>query len=328
MAILTGRGFGEGSSGNTEDEIVIAITVERARMIEPECSRPGGIRDESTLLEMKVFNLERRPARRRAAVGGGGAIEQRHMVLLEEKEPSVGSTSESSGSEFVLALAIDSEGRLVYMSPAFAELVGVDRSEYIGERRPFPWCVPDETEQCRNRSLFLSSRQARDLGISAVSWKVSDAVGKCLRVPKDRGALLEGECEISQARCAAIADSAEQESGKEHPSQDLTPMEELAANLRRIALELEKRRMSAGPQSLHLSPDMHPQLRTLSSREWEILRSIMKGRRVKPIAQTLCISPHTVRSHLQSIFQKVGVHSQAELIEKLCCGPSVGAPGR
>jgi DNA-binding NarL/FixJ family response regulator len=73
---------------------------------------------------------------------------------------------------------------------------------------------------------------------------------------------------------------------------------------------------------------MYPQLRTLSSREWEVLRPLLKGRRVQPIAQTLCISPHTVRGHLQSIFQKVDVHSQAELIEKFSCGPSVRGPDR
>jgi DNA-binding CsgD family transcriptional regulator len=250
------------------------------------------------------------------------------MVLLDENEPSVASTSESPGSELVLAFAIDAEGRLAYMSPAFAELVGVDRSAYIGERRPFPWCFPGASTQCRERSRFLSSRRARDLGISAVSWKVTDAVGRCLKVPRDREALLEGECELARARCVAIADSVEEESGETNAWQDPIPMDELAASLRCVARELEKRRTSAAPHSFHLSPDTHPQLRTLSSREWEILRSIMKGRRVKPIAQALCISPHTVRSHLQSVFRKVGVHSQAELIEKLSCGPSVRARDR
>jgi DNA-binding NarL/FixJ family response regulator len=219
----------------------------------------------------------------------------------------------------VLALAMDSKGRLLYMSPAFAELVGVDCSEFIGERRPFPWCIPGETEQCRDRCLVVSSQQARDLGIRAVSWKVSDSVGKCLKVSMDPEALLKFEGEFSQARCLAVADPAEPESSESDAS---IPMDELAANLRRIALEIEQLGMSAGLLSLPLSPDMQPQLRTLSSREWEILRPLMKGRRVQRIAKALCISPHTVRSHLQSIFQKVGVHSQAELIEKLWSSPS------
>jgi DNA-binding CsgD family transcriptional regulator len=223
---------------------------------------------------------------------------------------------------------MDSEGRLLYMSRAFAELVGVDPSEYIGERRPFPWCIPGETEQCRDRCQYLSSHRARDLGIFSVSWKVSNAIGKCLRVSLDREALLKCDCEISQARCVAITDLAELESGEKNPSQDPIPMDEVAASLRRIARELEQLGMSAGLLSVPLSPDMHPQLRTLSSREWEVLRPLMEGRRVQPIAQALCISPHTVRSHLQSIFQKIGVHSQAELIERLGCGPSARAQGR
>jgi DNA-binding NarL/FixJ family response regulator len=278
--------------------------------------------------DMTALRMARRPASRSAVVDGGGTVEQRHMVLLDEMEPAVGSAIRRFEPQSVLALAIDGEGHLLYMSPTFAELVGVDRSEYIGERRPFPWCVPGETEQCKDRCLFVSSHQARDLGIRAVSWKVSDAIGKCLRVSIDPEAFFKCECELSQARCVAVADSAELETDETNPSQNPIPMGKLAANLRRIGLELDQLVMSADLLSLPLSPDMYPQLRTLSSREWEILRPLMKGRRVQPIAQTLCISPHTVRSHLQSIFQKVGVHSQAELIEKFSCSPSVRDPDR
>jgi DNA-binding CsgD family transcriptional regulator len=277
---------------------------------------------ELEVRRMKALRLERGAESRR------GAVDQRHMVLLGETEPAVESACERLESESVLAFAMDCEGRLLYMSSAFAELVGVDGSEYIGERRPFPWCVPGETEQCMGRCQFLSSQQARDLGICAVSWNVSDAVGKCLRVSMDREALLQCECEISRARCVAVADPAQLESAERNPSQDAIPMGQLAANLRRIALELEQLGMSAGSLSLPLSPDLYPQLRSLSSREWEVLRPLLRGRRVQPIARALCISPHTVRSHLQSIFQKVGVHSQAELIEKLSCSPSARAPDR
>jgi PAS domain S-box-containing protein len=60
-----------------------------------------------------------------------------------------------------------------------------------------------------------------------------------------------------------------------------------------------------------------PQLSTLSAREWEVLTELLAGRRCPGIAQWLFISPSTVRNHLASIYRKLGVRSQSELIELL-----------
>jgi len=53
----------------------------------------------------------------------------------------------------------------------------------------------------------------------------------------------------------------------------------------------------------------------LSKREQEVLDELRNGGRVATIANKLSISPTTVRNHLQRIFWKLGVHSQAELVE-------------
>lgn len=55
----------------------------------------------------------------------------------------------------------------------------------------------------------------------------------------------------------------------------------------------------------------------LTPREQEVLGRLMDGQRVAWIAADLFVSPSTVRDHLSSIFRKVGVHSQAELIRRL-----------
>jgi DNA-binding NarL/FixJ family response regulator len=60
-------------------------------------------------------------------------------------------------------------------------------------------------------------------------------------------------------------------------------------------------------------PDL---LATLSEREREVLDLIVDGMRVAQVGKTLFISRHTVRSHLKSIFGKLDVHSQAELLSK------------
>ncbi len=58
-------------------------------------------------------------------------------------------------------------------------------------------------------------------------------------------------------------------------------------------------------------------MRQLSSREREVLRQLLANRRVPQIADKLFISQHTVRTHLKSIFRKLNVHSQVELIDLL-----------
>jgi DNA-binding NarL/FixJ family response regulator len=56
-------------------------------------------------------------------------------------------------------------------------------------------------------------------------------------------------------------------------------------------------------------------LANLSRREWDILRRLLANGRAPAIAQALYISPHTVRNHLKAIFRKLGVSSQAELLQ-------------
>jgi LuxR family transcriptional regulator, positive regulator of biofilm formation len=50
----------------------------------------------------------------------------------------------------------------------------------------------------------------------------------------------------------------------------------------------------------------------LTSREIEILSSISLGRSNDRIAQKLCISPHTVKTHVYHIFKKINVSSRVQ----------------
>jgi DNA-binding NarL/FixJ family response regulator len=52
----------------------------------------------------------------------------------------------------------------------------------------------------------------------------------------------------------------------------------------------------------------------LSRREVDVFDLLVDGFRVPIIADKLCISTHTVRNHLKSMYRKLGVHSQSELI--------------
>ena len=59
-----------------------------------------------------------------------------------------------------------------------------------------------------------------------------------------------------------------------------------------------------------------PELEQLSSRELEVLDHLSRGRLYKEIAELLAISLDTVRKHLQSIYNKLHVHSRTEAVVK------------
>jgi len=50
----------------------------------------------------------------------------------------------------------------------------------------------------------------------------------------------------------------------------------------------------------------------LTKRELEVLRLLAQGYRNQRIAEELCISERTVRSHLRNIYDKIGVQSRTE----------------
>lgn len=55
--------------------------------------------------------------------------------------------------------------------------------------------------------------------------------------------------------------------------------------------------------------------RQLTTREREVLIFLVRGRDVRHISNTLMVSVNTVRTHIQNIYNKLGVHSRQELID-------------
>ena len=54
----------------------------------------------------------------------------------------------------------------------------------------------------------------------------------------------------------------------------------------------------------------------LSKRELEILSLLVDGKNYKLIAEALFVSPHTVRTHIKNIYQKLQVNSRAEAVRR------------
>lgn len=65
-----------------------------------------------------------------------------------------------------------------------------------------------------------------------------------------------------------------------------------------------------------------PALADLTERQREVLRRLVQGQRVSTIARAMFLSQSAVRNHLAVVYARLGVHSQAELLEVL------GAMGR
>ena len=55
----------------------------------------------------------------------------------------------------------------------------------------------------------------------------------------------------------------------------------------------------------------------LTSREREVLEALATGSQYKEVADTLGLTYHTVRTHVQNIYKKLQVHSRAEAVRRL-----------
>ena len=56
---------------------------------------------------------------------------------------------------------------------------------------------------------------------------------------------------------------------------------------------------------------------SLTPRERDVVGALASGDTTSEIAARLFLSPHTVRDHIKTVFEKVGVSSRAELVAKL-----------
>ena len=94
--------------------------------------------------------------------------------------------------------------------------------------------------------------------------------------------------------------------------------DDVSTSLQRIAMELELLSLSTDLANAGEVPLSHPDLKDLTRREKEVLALLVGGgERVPNIAEHLSISAHTVRSHLKSIFRKLDVRDQPELLRRV-----------
>ncbi|HEX9356814.1 MAG TPA: LuxR C-terminal-related transcriptional regulator, partial [Streptosporangiaceae bacterium] len=108
---------------------------------------------------------------------------------------------------------------------------------------------------------------------------------------------------------------------------DSTRETQLEAHMLRIAEELRTAGLIPRLDQLPALSET-PELGKLTSREWAVLTRLVDGQRVSAIAADLHVSQSTVRNHLSSIYAKLGVHSQVDLIRLIRRGTKRPADGQ
>ncbi len=66
--------------------------------------------------------------------------------------------------------------------------------------------------------------------------------------------------------------------------------------------------------------------RRLSGRERAVLGELARGRATEEIADTLVVSPHTVRSHVKAAMRKLGARTRAHAVAIALSAGAIEAP--
>lgn len=218
---------------------------------------------------------------------------------------------------------------VVELSASAAELLGAPSAEMVGADLSALTDGPDAMK----RALALladgaidryeSSRHFthQDGTLTAVNLSVQDlrplgyADRALLMVSAPESAVADSDSRLARisADVVEFLHGLAAEQRAEGPQERVAELED---GLTRIAHEIEELGLGS-----HVGPDIDSMSMVasadLTSRQHEVVRRLVAGERVPSIARSIFLSQSTVRNHLLAVFRKFGVHSQAELIEKL-----------
>jgi PAS domain S-box-containing protein len=200
--------------------------------------------------------------------------------------------------------ARDRDMKIVYVNDRLLRWLGYERAEILGQESGFLF-------PAKIRDLLLMEKdeiEGGDLRARMTVCQRKDGTGfPVLLLPQpirdDAGEVIGGVAVIIDLSAIQMAKQA-----------GYAAEGTVRSLLERIALEIQSIGLVADHPAATRAPLEHPELEGLSPREMEILTQLLSAHRVPQIAEALHISQHTVRNHLKSIFGKVGVSSQAELI--------------
>ncbi|MBV9823635.1 MAG: PAS domain S-box protein [Actinobacteria bacterium] len=202
---------------------------------------------------------------------------------------------------------LDPEGAIVLANYRMADLLAVNHSRLLaGQVYEF---FDEETSQMLRQRLRQRALGVREL--YEFSFRRLDGQQRWLRVSGAPWYDKNGRYMGSIGMLSDVTDLKQRE--------ELTAAHYggLPARLDTLTNYLLPQRFGDRPVEMHPSGQPHrtlPGLERLSRREIEVVRMLLHGDRVPVIARQLFISQSTVRNHLSSVFRKLRVNSQQELI--------------
>lgn len=199
---------------------------------------------------------------------------------------------------------IDSDWRIEGISTDIEHLLELTPRECIG-RRLTELVHPDDVPRLLGSDGHPPTSTTARRGIR-VARRDGSWVSVCfmLSPASDRG---QGQTWVGMIGASAPLSAADNANDR---------VRELEFRLRRIGTEVRAAGLLDNVSALP-PPQDYPEVGELTARQWEILSLLVQGQRVSTIAQNLFVSQSTVRNHLATMFKKFGVHSQAELLEKV-----------
>lgn len=227
-----------------------------------------------------------------------------HRAALEQLTRDLAHVIETMNCGFV---ARDLSGDVVFVNETLLRWLGYTREEVVG--RPAEDLAPPELREVLREEN--KATQQGDLRVRlAVLRRKDSSTFPALVIPQqffDEKDRLDGTFSL-------FVDLGAVQTAKPVAYRQ---GDELRRSIDRIAMELHVLSLTADlpiPTPVLLS---HPDLRELSPREHEVLLHLVAGDRVPAIAKHLHISPHTVRNHLKSMYRKLGVSTQSDLIQRV-----------
>lgn len=185
------------------------------------------------------------------------------------------------------AFVIDTGGRIVAWNHAAEKLLGYSASDVRGRRCCEVFVGRDEYE---NRICYPACRARTLLGIGDVVHPYD------VQTTTKSGTSIWLNVSVLSIPPVTI-----------HLFRDVTAQRTL---LRILQEKLDT--IAAAPPA---KPEPRPRHETgLSARELEVLKLLAAGHDTAALARRLCLSPATIRNHVQSILRKLCVHSRLEAI--------------
>lgn len=215
---------------------------------------------------------------------------------------------EMSHQEHSNNIICDRSGRLIYVSSEFAEVVGFSAEALIGRRPPHPWWPPDNRDHLSK--IF-------EVAVGDDGWRFE---GLEMTLPL-----------ITQKSTVPVICSIKKMPNGDteflfRPSDPESSENSIAQVIEYVTERLTPDDIPLDDIPLTAKSSGAERVASLSIRERSVLELLLAGKRVADVAELLHISIHTARNHRKSIFAKLSVGSQVELMADLgVCRDLLGA---